>query len=85
MSILIAPNPVTGSSFAVRTYSERPQTGTLVVTDIHGNVVYSSQGVEAGSNWPLTTVELQVIPAGSYTVALYTDNDVVRTTMVKLP
>ncbi len=85
MAILIAPNPVTGSSFTMRTYSDRPQVGTLVVTDIHGNVVYTADRVEAGSTWPMTTVELQVIPAGSYTVALFTENDVVRTTMVKLP
>lgn len=85
MAILIAPNPVTGSSFTMRTYSEKQQFGRLVVTDIHGNVVYSADRVEAGSDWPMTSIELQVIPSGSYTVALFTDNDVVRTTMVKLP
>jgi len=85
MAVMIAPNPVTGSSFTMRTYSERQQTGTLVITDIHGNVIYTAELVEAGSTWPLTSVELQVIPAGSYTVAIYTDNDVVRTIMVKLP
>lgn len=85
MAILIAPNPVTGSSFTMRTYSDKQQVGTLVVTDIHGNIVYTADRVEAGSTWPMTTVELQVIPAGSYTVAIYTENDVVRTTMVKLP
>lgn len=85
MAVVIAPNPVTGSTFTVRTYSERQQFGTLVVTDIHGNVIHTMQHVEAGAAWPLTSVELQIIPAGSYTVALYTENDVVRTTMVKLP
>jgi hypothetical protein len=41
--------------------------------------------VEASSAWPMTSVALQILPSGSYTVALYTDNDVARTTMVKLP
>jgi len=85
MAVLIAPNPVTGSQFTVRSFSERPTTGMLVVTDIHGNVVHTLHNVDANATWPMTTVALQILPAGSYTVALYTDNEVARTTMVKLP
>jgi hypothetical protein len=85
MAVLIAPNPVTGSQFTIRSFSERPAVGTLVVTDIHGNVVHTMHNVEASSAWPMTSVALQILPSGSYTVALYTDNDVARTTMVKLP
>ena len=85
MAVMVAPNPVTGSSMSIRTYSEKATKGTLVITDIHGNEITMIDGVDASNIWPVTHVELRVIPAGTYTVTFLSGDEVVRTTMVKLP
>ncbi|MFN4985247.1 MAG: hypothetical protein ACK5BQ_00125 [Ignavibacteria bacterium] len=84
-SILVAPNPVSGASVGIRPYAESQVVGTLVVTDIHGNVIVTRAGVEAGPMWPLVNVELPVIPSGAYTVSFITADDIARTTLLKLP
>jgi hypothetical protein len=84
-SVLVAPNPVTGSSVGLRIYSEEAATGTVIITDMHGNVIASRQGVDAGSQWPHTTIDMPVIPAGTYTVTFSTPDNIARTTLLKLP
>jgi len=84
-SVLVAPNPVSGQVVAIRSFADVLVTGTLVITDIHGNVVVARPGLEAGPLWPLANVELPVIPAGAYTVSFITADDIARTTLLKLP
>lgn len=84
-SILVAPNPVTGGSVGIRSYAEESVTGTIIITDIHGNIVATRSGIEAGQQWPLTTIELPVIPSGTYTVSLITADNIARTTLLKMP
>ena len=84
-SILVAPNPVTGSSVGLRVYSEESVTGTVMITDMHGNIVVHKLGIEANAQWPLVTVDLPVIPAGTYTVTFVSADNTARTTLLKLP
>lgn len=84
-SILVAPNPVTGSSVGLRVYAEEQTTGTVIITDMHGNVVVNKQGVDANNFWPLVNVDLPVMPAGTYTVTYIASDNIARTTLLKLP
>lgn len=84
-SVLVAPNPVSGLAVGIRSYADTQISGTLVITDIHGNVIVTRAGVEAGPMWPLANVELPVIPSGAYTVSFITADDIARTTLLKLP
>lgn len=84
-SILVAPNPVTGSSVGMRVYSEEQTSGTIIITDMHGNVVVNKHGVDASTLWPLANIELPVMPAGTYTVSYITSDNIARTTLLKLP
>jgi hypothetical protein len=84
-SILVAPNPVTGSTVGLRVYAEQAVSGTIVITDMHGNVIANKTDVEAGVQWPLVTIELPVIAAGTYTVTFAASDVIARTTLLKLP
>lgn len=85
MQVLVAPNPMTSASVSIRTYADTTVSGTLMVTDIHGNVVTVEENVVAAAHAPMTTLYMPQIAGGTYTVTFYTSGDVARTTLVKLP
>jgi len=85
MQILVAPNPVSSPSVSIRTFADSTVTGTLMISDIHGNVVLTEENVVAAAHAPLTSVALPHIAGGTYTVTFFTPNAIARTTLVKLP
>ena len=81
----IAPNPVQGSVVSIQVYSENERVGSVVITDMHGNHVRTYENVPTSTAWPMSELDLGIVPSGTYMVTFVAPRGVGRATMIKLP
>lgn len=84
-AINVAPNPITNNEASFQLYAVEPTVGELVISDLHGNVVYRRENVRASPDWPITRVIFNDVASGTFAAMLITPHGVGRATILKLP
>lgn len=84
-AINVAPNPITNNEASFQLYAVEPTVGELVISDLHGNVVYRRDNVRASPEWPITRVVFTDVASGTFAAMLITPHGVGRATILKLP
>lgn len=84
-AVMVSPNPSAGPSVSVRTYAAQPERGILRLLDLQGMVIREIGDVAVSPELPVTLVQMEYLPAGSYVMQLTVPSGTTSTMFVRLP
>lgn len=84
-AVMVSPNPSAGPSVSVRTYAAQPERGILRLLDLQGMVIREIADVAVSPELPVTMVQMEYLPAGSYVMQLTVPSGTTSTMFVRLP